>query len=86
MKTKKDDFLYDKNALKVHKVRRDLIKWGSYGKLGGESQKVNTLATLADSHLFNIYMTQGHLDKDFKDILFTEMFYRLYESGVNVKG
>ena len=78
------EWLYREGVIEEHETLRTTCRWGGRGKSGSEPVEYKTIDKLDDSHLFNIYMTQGFLPSEYKDMLFTEMFYRLREARNDV--
>jgi hypothetical protein len=64
---------------------RETLKWGSYGKEGGQPRQDILVKDLSDLHIENILTTQHHISGTYIEVVFlTEVEYRKIK-GITVK-
>lgn len=74
-----EEFIYDPTLMERHEEVREEFSWGSFGTNGEEKLKRTLLKDLNSDHIFNIIMTQPHVDCN---MFTTELYYRLREGYV----
>lgn len=67
---------YDAVEVEAHEVRRNILKWGSYGINGDQPLTFKTIARMECDHIRNVLDYCKNVDPIIKDCMIQELKYR----------